>query len=115
MNFTIFRLCGFMQAIIGNYAVPILEERSVWGTNDQTRTAYLDTQDIAKMTMAALRRPETIGRTLTLAGPKAWTVQEVIDLCEKLSGGSTAQARARPGFPVPSPRPGTCSCPGATE
>ena len=33
-----------VQAIIGNYAVPILEEKPVWGTTDQTRTAYLDTQ-----------------------------------------------------------------------
>ena len=56
MNYTVFRLCGLMQAIIGNYAVPILEERSVWGTDDTTRTAYMDTQDIAKMTLAALRR-----------------------------------------------------------
>ena len=44
-----------MQAIIGNYAVPILEEKQVWGTNDQTRTAYLDTTDVARMTLAALR------------------------------------------------------------
>ncbi len=43
------------QAIIGNYAVPILEERSVWGTNDTTKTAYLDTQDAARLTLAALR------------------------------------------------------------
>jgi hypothetical protein len=44
LNFTVFRLCGFMQAIIGNYAVPILEEKQVWGTSDQTKTAYLDSQ-----------------------------------------------------------------------
>ena len=44
LNFTILRLCGFMQAIIGNYAVPILEEKQVWGTSDATRTAYLDSQ-----------------------------------------------------------------------
>ena len=43
------------QAIIGNYAVPILEEKQVWGTNDQTRTAYLDTTDVARMTLASLR------------------------------------------------------------
>ena len=24
-----------LQAIIGNYAVPILEEKQVWGTNDR--------------------------------------------------------------------------------
>ena len=34
----------YAQAIIGNYAVPILEERQVWGTTDETRTAYLDSQ-----------------------------------------------------------------------
>ena len=33
-----------VQAIIGNYAVPILEERQVWGTSDETRTAYMDSQ-----------------------------------------------------------------------
>ena len=71
------------QAIIGNYAVPILEEKQVWGTSDQTRTAYLDTQDVAKMTMATLRSDATVAKTMTLAGPKAWTVAEVIELCEK--------------------------------
>jgi uncharacterized protein YbjT (DUF2867 family) len=91
VNFTIFRLCGIMQAIIGNYAIPILEQRSVFGTTDETRTAYMDTQDIARMTLAALRRPETIGKTLNLAGPKAWTTQEVIELCEKFSEGSKAK------------------------
>jgi hypothetical protein len=30
--------------VIGNYAVPILEDKKVWGTNDDSRTAYMDTQ-----------------------------------------------------------------------
>lgn len=171
-----------VQAIIGNYAVPILEDKQVWGTSDDTRTAYLDSQDVARMALAALRcvpcfmalplsflmvhcftvikqkqvlpclcrtlssiaflpkpywangiemlhkpalvplivikwvhtrcgcvsttnhltyqvhafvktatarkiccfrRDETLGKTMTLAGPKAWTVDEVIALCEK--------------------------------
>ena len=83
--FTVLRLCGFMQAVIGNYAVPILEDRTVWGTSDQTRTAYLDAQDVARMTMAALRTEAAVGKTLTLAGPKAYTTGEVIEMCEKLS------------------------------
>ena len=37
-------LLDLMQAIIGNYAVPVLEEKQVWGTSDDTRTAYLDSQ-----------------------------------------------------------------------
>lgn len=119
------------QAIIGNYAVPILEEKPVWGTTDETRTAYLDTQvggctylwtqctaarndaaqiaaqhcrlpsvgesepcvhalplcpqDVARMVMAALRSDAAVGRTLPLAGPKAWSTEEVIALCEKLA------------------------------
>merc|ERR1712232_136452 len=91
IKFTIFRLCGIMQAIIGNYAIPILEQRSVFGTTDGTRTTYMDKQDIARITLAALRRPETNGKTLNLAGPKAWTTEEVIDLCEKFSEGSKAK------------------------
>lgn len=83
LNYTIFRLCGFMQAIIGNYAVPILEDKQVWGTSDDTKTAYLDSQDVARMALAALRSDATQGKTMTLAGPKAWTVEEVIALCEK--------------------------------
>jgi uncharacterized protein YbjT (DUF2867 family) len=91
LNYTIFRLCGFMQAVIGNYAIPILEERSVWSSNDTSYTAYLDTRDIAAMTLTALKTPTSIGKTLTLAGPKSWSTQEVIELCESLSGGSVAK------------------------
>jgi len=85
MDYTVFRLCGFMQAIIGNYAVPILEEKPVWGTSDTTRTAYLDTQDVAKMTMASLRSPEAIGKTLPLAGLRGYTTEQVVRLCETLA------------------------------
>ena len=55
LNFTILRLCGFMQAIIGNYAVPILEEKQVWGTSDATRTAYLDSQARRRGCLGCLR------------------------------------------------------------
>lgn len=85
LNFTVFRLCGFMQAIIGNYAVPILEEKPVWGTSDATRTAYMDTQDVARIAMASLRSPESVGRILPLAGPRAYTTDQVVRLCETLA------------------------------
>ncbi|KAF3946972.1 hypothetical protein CMV_026830 [Castanea mollissima] len=55
LNHIIIRLCFFMQGLIGKYAVPILEEKSVWGTDAATRIAYMDTQDIAHLTFIALQ------------------------------------------------------------
>ncbi|THG02554.1 hypothetical protein TEA_021257 [Camellia sinensis var. sinensis] len=86
INHIIIRLCGFMQGLIGQYAVPILEEKSVWGTDAPTRIAYMDTQDIARLTFIALRNEKINGKLLTFAGPRAWTTQEVITLCERLAG-----------------------------
>ncbi|KAK6129425.1 hypothetical protein DH2020_036827 [Rehmannia glutinosa] len=86
LNHITIRLCGFMQGLIGQYAVPILEEKSVWGTDAPTRIAYMDTQDIARLTFIALRNENINGKLLTFAGPRAWTTQEVITLCERLAG-----------------------------
>lgn len=86
LNHVIIRLCGFMQGLIGQYAVPILEEKSVWGTDAPTRIAYMDTQDVARLTFVALRNEKVNGKLLTFAGPRAWTTQEVITLCERFAG-----------------------------
>ncbi|CAK9254237.1 unnamed protein product [Sphagnum jensenii] len=86
MNFTIIRLCGFMQGLIGQYAVPVLEDKSVWGTDAPTRIAYMDTQDVARLTLTALRSDKSERKVMTFAGPRAWTTQEVISLCERLAG-----------------------------
>ncbi|KAI3774035.1 hypothetical protein L1987_48578 [Smallanthus sonchifolius] len=86
INHVVIRLCGFMQGLIGQYAVPILEEKSVWGTDAPTRIAYMDTQDIARLTFIAIRSEKVNGKLLTFAGPRAWTTQEVITLCERLAG-----------------------------
>jgi len=86
LNYTVLRLCGFMQGLIGQYAVPILEERSVWGTNDKTKIAYMDTQDIARLTLNVLKEDKTIGSTLTLAGPSSYSSSDIVKLCVELSG-----------------------------
>lgn len=95
LNYTIMRLCGFHQAVIGNYAVPILEDKTVWGTTDSSRTAYMDSTDVARLTLAALRTDASIGKTLAVSGPKSYTTQEIISLCEKMSD-SRAQVSTVP-------------------
>ena len=85
LDHTVIRLCGFMQAVISQYAVPILEEKSVYGTDDQTKIAYMDTTDVAKLTLASLKK-ENCSKVLTFAGPQAFTIQQVIGLCERYAG-----------------------------
>ena len=63
--------------------MPVLESDVVWGTYDNTRTAYMDATDIAMMTMKMLRKPEMEYVSLCLSGPRAYTVREIIALCER--------------------------------
>jgi uncharacterized protein YbjT (DUF2867 family) len=78
--YTIFRLTGFYQGLIEQYAIPILENLPIWVTNENTYIAYMDTQDIAKF---------------TISGLKGWVSSEIITLCEQLAG-QTARVQRVP-------------------
>jgi uncharacterized protein YbjT (DUF2867 family) len=86
LQYTILRPCGFMQGLIGQYAIPILDNQAVWITGESTPIAYMDTQDIAKFALRALEVPETIGHSYPVVGTKAWKAEDIIELCERLSG-----------------------------
>ena len=86
--YTIFRLTGFYQGLIEQYAIPILENLPIWVTNENTCVSYMDTQDIAKFCLKALQLPETENKTFSLGGPKGWVSTEIISLCEQLAGQS---------------------------
>mgnify|MGYP007086401990 CR=1 FL=1 len=45
------------------------------------------------MALASLRSDAAVGKTMTLSGPKAWTVPEVIALCEKLANARAEVTR----------------------
>jgi len=84
--YTIFRLTGFYQGLIEQYAIPILENLPIWVTNENRSIAYMDTQDVAKFCLRSIQIPQTINQTFILNGLKSWVSLEIISLCEQLAG-----------------------------
>ena len=93
LNYTILRPCGFMQGLISQYAIPILDNQAVWVTGESSAIAYMDTQDIAKFAVRALEVPETENQSFPVVGTHAWGAYEIINLCERLSGQNAKIAR----------------------
>ncbi len=93
LNYTILRLGGFMQGLIAQYAIPILDNQVVWITGESTPIAYMNTQDIAKFAIRALEVPETAKQTFPVVGTRAWEAYEIINLCERLSGETARISR----------------------
>ncbi len=85
LNYTVLRLCGFMQGLIGQYAIPILENQSVWVTGKSSPVAYMNTQDVARFAIRALSVEATQQKTFPVVGPRAWSAEEIMQLCERLS------------------------------
>ncbi|MEL7035717.1 MAG: NmrA family NAD(P)-binding protein [Cyanobacteria bacterium J06592_8] len=86
LKYTILRPCGFLQGLIGQYAIPILEGQAAWVPGISSPIAYMDTQDIAKFAIRALSVPETEKQAFPVVGSRAWSADEIIRLCERLSG-----------------------------
>ena len=97
LPYTIFRLSGFYQGLIEQYAIPILENLPIWVTDENTFVSYMDTQDIAKFCVRSLQLPQTVDKTFFLGGPKGWVSSEIISLCEQLAG-QTAKVNQVPVF-----------------
>ena len=91
--YTIFRLTGFYQGLIEQYAIPVLEELPIWVTNEKIYISYIDTQDIAKFCLRSFQIPLTINQTFFLNGSRGWISSEIINLCEQLAGQEASVRR----------------------
>ena len=78
LNYTIMRLAGFMQGLIGQYAIPILDNQAVWMTGEVAPIAYMNTQDIATFAIRALSVPETENKSFPVVGSRAWSGDEIV-------------------------------------
>ena len=84
-DYTIFQSAAFMQGVISQFAIPILDNQAVWMSGTPTKIAYMNTQDMAKIIVASIENKKTFKNKLPLVGPKAWDANEIIALCEKYS------------------------------
>jgi len=97
LNYTIFQCSGFFQGLISQYALPVLENETIWLQGDSQPVAYLDTQDAARAIVKSLQDQTYDKKTVALIGERFWTSKEVIELCERLSG-KTAKISYIPTF-----------------
>jgi len=96
LDYTILRGAAFMQGLISQFAIPVLESQTVWVSGSPTPIAYMNTQDVARFAVAALDHPETVRRAFPVVGPRAWITGEITQLCERYSGKSARVFRVPP-------------------
>ena len=95
-DYTIFKCAAFMQGVISQFAIPVLDSQAVWMSGTPTKIAYMNTQDMAKVIVSSINKPKSYKRSLPLVGPKAWDSDEVISLCEKYSNKKAKIFRVSP-------------------
>ncbi len=95
-DYTIFKCAAFMQGVISQFAIPVLDSQAVWMSGTPTKIAYMNTQDMAKIIVTSISNPKSYKLTLPLVGLRAWDSDEVIALCEKYSNKKAKIFRVSP-------------------
>ena len=95
-DYTIFKCAAFMQGVISQFAIPVLDSQAVWMSGTPTKVAYMNTQDMAKIVVSSINNSKSYKLSLPLVGPRAWDSDEVISLCEKYSNKKAKIFRVSP-------------------
>ena len=56
LNYTVFQCSGFFQGLISQYALPVLENETIWLPRDSMPIPYLNTQDAAQFVIQSLNQ-----------------------------------------------------------
>lgn len=86
VTYTIFRLPGFYQGLVNEYARRIFDRKPIFVTDNVMPISYIDCMDAARLVIRSFSSKKFENRTVNLAGLRAWTPKEVIKVCRKRSG-----------------------------
>lgn len=85
--YTIFQLSGFFQGLVGQYAIPILEQQPIYAVKETNpASSYIDTDDVTIFCLKSLDLSLAENETFSLANPNPTLASTAIKICEKLSG-----------------------------
>lgn len=90
---TVFFISGFYQGLISQYGIPILEQQTIYTTQESAAISYIDSRDAAKLCTQYLLNSSVpdlkkTSKKIVMDGPQAWDSEKIIKLCEELSGQS---------------------------
>ncbi len=93
LSFTIFCIPGFFQGLIPQYALPILDQKSIWLTSEESSISYISTQDVACIVVKSLSISQFNNKYIPITGNKSWTSLDIINLCQRISGRRAKKSR----------------------
>ena len=96
LDYTILQGAAFMQGLISQFAIPVLEGQTVWVSGTPTPIAYMNTQDMARFAVQALVRPETVRGSFPVVQARGPTTGEITQLCERFTGKDARVFRVPP-------------------
>jgi len=84
--YTIFRLAGFYQGLVNEYARPVFDKKQIYVTDNYMPISYIDCIDAARLVIRSFSSSKFENRVVTISGLQTWTPKKVLKACKKRSG-----------------------------